>query len=83
MTENGTNKNQQKLNTGERFALTGHCLIAAGGLLLSMSQIVMIASSGKISDFGGCQPTSFGRTPAHQNQNSYDGLTANDYFRRG
>lgn len=81
MIENETNI--KKLNTGERFALTGHCLIAAGGLLLSMSQIVMIASSGKISDFAGCPPGGFGRSPPHQNQNSYESLSANDYFRRG
>lgn len=66
----------------ERWHFTGHTLLATGTLCISIAHLLQLASSGKISDFSGYQPSS-GRQGPQMTTNHHDSLSPMDYFRRG
>jgi hypothetical protein len=83
MTNENYDQQTKKWTACERWHFTGHSLLAVGTLCISVANLLQLANTGKISEFGGYQPSSTKFNSPQMSSGHNDGSHPMDYFRRG
>ena len=83
MTNENFEEQNKKWTPSERWFFTGHTLLATGALFISIANLLQLAGNGKISEFGGFQPTFTKFNSPQMSAGHSDGSHPMDYFRRG